>query len=208
MSSETSKSDARERLLDVAEPIFARWGFEATALVDVAEAAAADGIEMHDHYDDKAALYAAVLERGTAPVFRVIAETIGQGQEPAQAVAGIIRAAMQALGDRPEVALLIEREALDGGGRLTPLLTQIIAPAIAAGGKMASHDLDVGGWDDEDIPHIVLTMAQAVLGYFTMAAQVQELSGLNLLTDEGRERHTRFLIELTARIFPVPGRAR
>jgi len=115
---------------------------------------------------------------------------------------------MRALAERPDVAHLIAREALDGGGRLTPLLTEIIAPVIATGGKMAAHDIEEGGWEDEDIAHIVLTMAQATLGYFTMAAQVRELSGLNLLTEAGRERHTRFLIELTARIFPVPGCAR
>ena len=205
---DTKEQAARERILDVAEPIFAHRGFEGTALGDLVEGAEAAGASLHDHFDDKQSLYVAVLERCTAPVFSAIAETIGQGQEPAQAGADIIRAAMRALAERPDVAHLIAREALDGGGRLTPLLTEIIAPVIATGGKMASHDIDVGGWEDEDIPHIVLTMAQATLGYFTMAAQVRELSGLNLLTDAGRERHTRFLIELTARIFPVPGRAR
>ncbi len=199
---------ARERILDIAEPIFARWGFEGTALRDVTEAVDAQGLDLHAHFDDKGSLYAAVLERCTGPILRAIAETIDQGQEPAQAVADLIRTAMRALGERPDVAMLIEREAIDGGGRLTPLLIEMLAPAVAAGGRMASHDLEAGGWEDEDIPHIVLTMAQAVLGYFTMAAQVQELSGVNLSTEAGRERHTRFLIELTARIFPVPGRAR
>ena len=198
---------SRERILNAAESIFAWKGLEATTPRDVARAAGLDESDVLEEFDEIELLYAAVLERAVGPVLREIASTIGSGDEPAQAASGIIRAAMENLAARPEVASIIQREALTGGGRLTPLLVEVIAPVVAAGGKMAALDIDESGWEDEDIPHIVLVMCQAVLGYFTMGALVQELSGLHLLNETGVERHTRFLIELTARIFPIPGRA-
>jgi len=199
---------SRDHILDSAESIFAWKGLEATSLRDVARGAGLDEQGVREYFADVESLYVAVLDRAVGPVLREIADTIGRGKEPAQAVAGILRTTMRALSERPQVPAIIQREALTGGGRLTPLLVDIIAPAVAAGGFMASVDLDEGGWEDDDIPHIVLTMCQAVLGYFTTGSLVQELSGRQLLSESGRERHTRFLIELTARLFPIPGRAR
>src|SRR5262245_4789995 len=58
----------RERILDVAEALFAAHGFAGTSMREIAGAADLTAASLYNHFDGKEALYAAVLERGIRPL--------------------------------------------------------------------------------------------------------------------------------------------
>ena len=57
-----------ERLLDVAERLFAEKGYAGTAVRDIARAAGLTAPSLYNHFDGKQALYEAVLARGVQPL--------------------------------------------------------------------------------------------------------------------------------------------
>ena len=58
----------RDRILDVAEELFAEWGYERTGLRDIAAEVPLRQPSLYNHFPTKAALYEAVIERALSPV--------------------------------------------------------------------------------------------------------------------------------------------
>lgn len=77
-----------QRLLDVAEQLFAERGFGGTTLRDVAEAAGIREPGIYNHFANKEVLYCAVLERGLQPMADVM-DALLAGSSSMQDIAGL-----------------------------------------------------------------------------------------------------------------------
>lgn len=60
------RADRREQILDAATRAFARTGYAATSLDDIADEAAVTRVILYRHFESKNAMYRAVLERAGA----------------------------------------------------------------------------------------------------------------------------------------------
>jgi AcrR family transcriptional regulator len=197
----------RERILDAAEALFAAHGYEGTTLRDVASSVGIRNPSLYNHFDNKESLYEAVLERGLGPVLRLLREFVESGRDASTAEEEIVAVIMAVLAARPDLPRLLQHEALAGGQRLTPTLRAFIGPILSHGHLMAEPRAREAGWGKDDVPLLVLALVQVVLGFFTMAPLYKELNGTDLLAERALARQTRFLIELSERLFtPVPGR--
>ena len=65
------------RLLDVAEALFARHGYDGTSLRQIAEGAGIKEPGIYNHFSGKPALYEAVLFRALNPIASTLADRIG-----------------------------------------------------------------------------------------------------------------------------------
>jgi AcrR family transcriptional regulator len=83
------RAERREQILDAATRAFARSGFAATSLDDVAAEAGITRMILYRHFDSKAGMYRAVLDRACTR----LAETVGTGDYGDDAVAVLVRAA-------------------------------------------------------------------------------------------------------------------
>jgi TetR/AcrR family transcriptional regulator len=191
----------RERILDAAEALFAERGFEGTTLRDVAASVGLRNPSLYNHFDSKESLYAAVLERDLGPLLRLLVDMVEQRREATAEAEKIIAAAMQVLAARPGVARLVQHEILSGGQRLTPLLRDYIVPILSTAHEMSADRALAAGWEKDDVPLIVLAMLHVVVGFFTMAPLYKDLNGIDLLAEPAVARQTRFLIELSERLF-------
>jgi AcrR family transcriptional regulator len=81
----------REQILAAATRAFARSGFAATSLDDVADEAAVSRVILYRHFASKADLYRAVLDRACA---RLVAE-VGEGDYTSASVDALIAAAVE-----------------------------------------------------------------------------------------------------------------
>jgi AcrR family transcriptional regulator len=191
----------RERVLDAAEALFAERGYEGATLRDVATRVGLRIPSLYNHFDSKESLYAAVLERGLGPVLRLLTEFVEQRRDTASAAEGIIGGVMPLLAERPALARLVQHETLSGGQRLTPMLREFVAPIFARGHDVAEPSAREAGWEKDDVPLLVLAMYHVVLGFFSMAPLYKDLNGTDLLASEALARQTRFLIQLSERLF-------
>ena len=194
----------RERILDAAEALFAERGFDGTTLRDVASRVGVRNPSLYNHFDSKESLYAAVLERDIGPLLGLLVGFVERGTDAITAGEEIIAAATRLLAERPEVARLVQHETLTGGQRLTPMLRDFIAPIFRHGHEMAEERALAAGWQKEDVPLLVLAMYHVVVGFFTMAPLYRDLNGTDLLDEQAVARQTRFLIELSERLFTPP----
>jgi TetR/AcrR family transcriptional regulator len=119
---------SRRRILDAAERLFARHGFEGASLAEIGEAAGVSRGTPSYFFGSKEELYAAVLERLHAdrtarlePAFRPLVEW-AEAKSPSRPLRTVLNRGvgdyLDFLRDRPTYVDIIEREALAGGERL------------------------------------------------------------------------------------------
>ena len=189
-----------ERILDVAEQLFAERGYDGATLRDVATRVGVRAPSLYNHFASKDELYAAVLERGIGPVMELLVRTAaadGQPSDPGKLVTDL----MEILARRPAIPRLVQHETLAGGQRLTPILRSWIVPAFERAHELVAANPAAQSWSREQIPLLVLAMYHVVVGYFTFASFYRDLGGDELLGEAALEAQTRFLRELVERLF-------
>jgi len=111
----------RERILDVAERLFAQKGLAGTAVRDIAREASLTAPSLYNHFDGKQALYEAVLTRGVQPLFDLIAgRAPSEFSAPAQGE--FLDQIVDHLAEHPNIAKLIQHESLTGGASLSQIV--------------------------------------------------------------------------------------
>jgi AcrR family transcriptional regulator len=83
------RAERREQILAAATRAFARAGFTATGLDDIAAEAGITRVILYRHFESKADMYRAVLDRACTR----LAETVGTGGDGDDAIPALVRAA-------------------------------------------------------------------------------------------------------------------
>jgi AcrR family transcriptional regulator len=83
------RAERREQILDAATRAFARTGFAATSLDDIAAEAGITRVILYRHFESKADMYRAVLDRACTR----LAQTVGTGEFDDNAIPTLVRAA-------------------------------------------------------------------------------------------------------------------
>ena len=181
----------RERILDVAERLFARKGLAGTAVRDIAREAGLTAPSLYNHFEGKQALYEAVLIRGVQPLFDMIA---GLARiEPDDARTGdILDQIVDHLAARPDIAKLIQHESLTGGPSLSQIVDGWLRPIVSAG-LIAMGNNAESIWSEEERPLAVSAWIHVILGHFALAPLLEELFGVDPLSPEQLDRQKSFL---------------
>ncbi|MFQ5698219.1 MAG: TetR/AcrR family transcriptional regulator [Myxococcota bacterium] len=183
----------RERILSVAEKLFAERGFAGASLRDVAGRVGIRTPSLYNHFSSKEALYEAVLSRAIRPLVELLSDVAAR-DAPRQSSRVIVERVMEHLRQHPLLPRLVQQEVVCGGERLSPALREWLGPIFAHAHHLTRERSR--RWSPDEIPHVVLAIYNAVLGYFTMAPLCAEIGGLDLLSSAALERQTRILGEL------------
>jgi AcrR family transcriptional regulator len=189
-----------ERILDVAEEAFADKGFEGATLREVADRVGIRIPSLYNHFDSKAALYAAVLDRGIGPLLKTLVESAkirGDRGQPED----IVGQTLELLAQRPNLPRLVLHETLAGGEHLRQLLQSWLGPLLDQAEGLVAAGPAADRWEHEQLPHLVLAMYHIVVGYFAIAPLYRELNGTDLLAPEALQRQTDFVKKLAALLF-------
>ncbi|MDE0884439.1 MAG: TetR/AcrR family transcriptional regulator [Myxococcota bacterium] len=190
--------ETSEHILDAAEACFARKGYAGTTLRNVADVVGIRIPSLYNHFANKEALYAAVLERGMGPVLSVLSASMEDGSGDYPEPNSLIREMMMLLGDRPNLPRLVQYELLAGGHHLAPLLENWLRPAIAQSMKILKSTPAVRRWGPDQMPYLLVTFFNIVVGHFTTASLTESLMGNNPLSAEGLAESSKFYGELFA----------
>ena len=182
---------SRERILDVAERLFARKGLAGTAVRDIAREAGLTAPSLYNHFDGKQALYEAVLTRGVRPLFELIEEF--RRVEPDDVRTGdLLDRIVDHLASRPDIAKLIQYESLTGGASLNRIVHGWLRPIVANGLAALEHSRD-SVWTEEERPLAVAAWIHVILGHFALAPLMEALFEVDPLSPEQIDRQKRFL---------------
>jgi TetR/AcrR family transcriptional regulator len=188
-------SATRERILDVAEALFAERGLAGTGVREIARSAELTPASLYNHFAGKQALYDAVIERGVRPLLEVVGR-LPTREHTAEAFDDAIDAIMAHLAEHPHLARLIHHETISGGESLKGLVHYWIRPLLEqAQAEVRAVASDY--WSDDEAPLMIAGWLHLVLGHFAMAPMLQEIFGEDPLAPRNLERQTRFLRKLS-----------
>jgi AcrR family transcriptional regulator len=137
-------SARRAQLIDVGRVVFAKNGYEATSVEEIAERARVSKPVVYEHFGGKEGLYAVVVDREMEYVVRRISEAIATGT-PRERVEHAALAFLTYVKDHPDGFAILTHDAPAASGRsgLSSLLNDVaerVGDVFAASFKDAGYD--------------------------------------------------------------------
>ena len=189
-------ADIRERILDTAEERFARQGYAATPLREIAESVGVNQAMVHYYFGSKHDLLRQVLERTFEPLAIAIAQMRQAGHAPVPEISRLISSTVRA---HPNLPVLMVREVMLPGGAMQQPFLEDMAPRLggALPGMLAGEQAQ--GRLAQDLDTGITAMLLLALSVFPYIVRDVAEPGLGIPYDEAGlnalERHIGHLLE-------------
>jgi AcrR family transcriptional regulator len=194
-------ASSRDKILDVAEALFARRGYAGVGMREVAEAAHLGKSSLFHHFRSKASLYLAVLAR--------VLDRIAERVAPAQAASGdalerldaTVDALVDALAEHPTTARLLLRGLFEDddlpeeAGEELRGVEEALGAILGNVQRLLREGIEAGVLRPVSVPDTVQTLIGATVYHFASGDFGEELLGQPLLSSDAVRRRK---IELKA----------
>ena len=187
------------RILDAAEAMFAKRGYSAASLRDIAVEANVTQPALYNHFGSKEALYRAVLQRGLGPSLDLLKSLVDQPLSH-EALIDLPGRALDLLADhQPIAAFLIQAahsEGDEGGEIASEWLEQLLGISRtvneAASGEIAETDIMLRQ----------IALFHLCCGYFWSAPLIARYTGRNIQDADMIAAQKRLLASVMGQLFP------
>jgi AcrR family transcriptional regulator len=137
-------SERRAQLIDVGRAVFAKHGYEATSVEEIADRAKVSKPIVYEHFGGKEGLYAVVVDREMDYVVRRIVEAIAEGTARARVERASL-AFLTYVRDHPDGFAVLSQDSpmTSSSGRLSSLLNELaerVGDLFATSFKEAGYD--------------------------------------------------------------------
>lgn len=182
------KSDAansREKLLDAAIDLFARYGYDPVSTKAVAEAAHLTQSMVHYHFGSKEELWKAAIDRlmrsrGRAfPVSRLELKDV----DPVTRLKILVRRLVEANAAEPNYPRILMHEAMARTPRLKWLIDQYVGPGFEAFDKAVRLAIEAGVIRDLPVSEVTGIITSATSLTFSISAVTSRIYGADVSSD-------------------------
>jgi len=186
----TSDQSSREKILDVAEALYARRGFAGVGMREVAEAAGLGKSSLFHHFRSKVQLYLAVLERVLGRLDDRLGDVLSQAIGPVEKLDRWMDAAIDTFAEQPSTArillrALFEDDAFDTGDWPEgQAVDRRLASVLEGVSRLLHEGMKSGAFRRASAPHVVQTLVGAALYHFASGDVGEGLLGGPLLSAE------------------------
>lgn len=118
--------NTKTRILTTAISLFAKSGFSAVSMREIAKAAGISAPALYNHFDSKEALYQAAVSEAFADKDENLYSALNNEGTPLERLRGFVYLMANALHDDPAFGILMQRELLDGDEVRLRFLSQTI----------------------------------------------------------------------------------
>ncbi|MEZ5573862.1 MAG: TetR/AcrR family transcriptional regulator [Halioglobus sp.] len=160
-------SPAKTRILDAAEGLFANKGYDATSIVDIAEAVGIRGPAIYKHYGSKADVYDAVIDRLFSPLQTIAKLPVSPAD--AQSLELLEKLVKHHI-DNPNIPRIIQQATLNSGEHLEKLVSDWYRPFFSNILRQTSA-----------MTPVIMAFHSMLLGYITLAPLHQKIFQLDPL---------------------------
>jgi TetR/AcrR family transcriptional regulator len=179
---DSTDKEARGSILDAAEQLFARDGFDATTIKQIGAAASLNPALIYYYFGDKRGLHKAVIERFGRELFTRAGHALDAAESPQDVLRAIVSTQSAMFSGYPQRARILARELIDHDAAHAQELLETLArnvfarlrDAIAEGQRRGSFRRDVD-------PGYAAVSTIAQLVYFHLARPVVQ----TVLRDRG-----------------------
>lgn len=175
---QTKGERTRARIMDAAEELFARQGFQATTLREIAEAASLREPGLYNHFAGKDALYEAVLDRSLQPLETLITAHHADAFTPAAAMA-MVGELLRLLARHPPMSALFYQaiQSFSGDNAASAAAQRILR--LFTKGRGLNRQVMPG--DEDTIVLQGIALFNLCCGYFLAQPLMRELAGIDAL---------------------------
>lgn len=201
MDHATAPPSSRDKILDVAEVLFARRGYAGVGMREVAEQAGLGKSSIFHHFKSKDALYGEVLGEVLGRIRLVLDPIVASDAKPDLRLVAWVEGLVDALATYPSTARLLMR-ALVEDDPLGPDLPEAIAAesvlsSILDGIRtLLDEGVKTGVFRDVSIPHSVQTLIGATVYHFASGEFGENLLGRPLISTEAVRRRKTELVRM------------
>ncbi len=193
-------TDTRDRVLQVAQVLFAERGYRGTSLRDIAKRIGIKAPSLLHHFPSKQLLYLAVLDK----MFESLedaANAIAWGRENRQErMRQAVGNAIDFIAMHPDFVRIMWKEMADESGIGRQVLKRRLPPLFSTAVNFIFRGQRDGEFRPEVDPlHFMWSLNSITIGYFTTAAMLRRLWGMNLLEPAMIERRKREVIDMVER---------
>jgi AcrR family transcriptional regulator len=185
---------SREKILDVAEALFARRGFAGVGLAEVAAVAGLGKSSLFHHFRTKAHLYLAVLGRVLARIAEALEPALARRGDPFARLQAASDALIDALAEHPTRARLLLRglfeddDLPEGAARERRAVEESLAGILAGLQALLRDGIEVGAFRRVSVPHALQTLIGATVYHFASGDFGEGLLGQPLFGAEAVRR--------------------
>jgi AcrR family transcriptional regulator len=191
---EQAPPSSREKILEVAEALFARRGFAGVGLREVAAQVGLGKSSLFHHFRSKTELYLAVLDRVLVRIEDRTRAAFDSPGTPLERLDGMIDALIDALAEQPTTARLLLRslfeeddfpvEATEGVEALDAIIARILVRLEG----LLSEGTQLGVFRRTSAAHTIQTLIGATVYHFASGEFGEGLIGRPLLSAEAVRR--------------------
>ena len=198
-----TSSNSREKILDVAEALFASRGFAGVGLSAVADQVGLKKSSLFHHFPSKAVLYAEVLGRVVSRIEAGVGPALAASGRAAERIDRVIDQLIDALAEHPTSARLLLRSLFeDDTPRVAEATGQVglddrIQALLDGVGAIVSAGIESGEFRPVAIPDLLQTLIGATIFHYASGPFGETLFGGPLFTSGAvarRKREVRSLL--------------
>jgi AcrR family transcriptional regulator len=181
--------ETRDRILEAAEKVFAKRGFDAATTREIAALSETNVATLYTYFAGKEALYAAVIERAIAPLIELMDRFAEESDKPGVA-AETIHAVLTRLADHEETTRLIYREVVGDGPLAETLTRSLFEPLVA---RVCGELRSAGHVSSSMEPFIASLFLHLSFSHVALAPLLSRIFDLDMLSPESLERQVRVI---------------
>jgi len=181
------------RIMDAAEDLFARQGYEGTSLRQIAEGAGIREPGLYNHFSSKQGLYEAVLHRALDPMARALEEHLAQASG-LRDYTDLPAVMTDMLLDHPQMAALFQQSLQGDSSSVGNQLMQDWLDRLFSQGMRNMKEIGPPGEEDRAAMAInVVAMFNLTTGYFLSQRALDSLDGGDMKSPENIARQKSLL---------------
>jgi AcrR family transcriptional regulator len=187
MKSAPQKQASRDKILDVAEALFARRGFAGVGLSEVADGTGLGKSSLFHHFHSKASLYAAVIGRILARIEAMLLRALAHGGDPLARLDRLMDALIDELAAHPTYPRLLLRSLFEDDELAGDLPEEREANAtlrriVGSMGQLLREGMAAGVFRLSSVAHTLQTLIGITIYHFASGEFGDELVGRPILS--------------------------
>jgi TetR/AcrR family transcriptional regulator len=192
--------DTRDRVLQVAQALFAERGYRGASLRDISSRIGIKAPSLLHHFSSKDELYLAVLDRIFTRLEAAAAPIVTGHQSHRERIRRAGEGAIDFIAARPHFGRIVWNECVDEKGVGRQMIKRRVPPLFKSMVDFIREGQELGEFRSEVDPfHFVMNLMSVTLGYFTTAAMVRRIWNQDLLEAHTIERRKHEVMDLVAR---------
>jgi TetR/AcrR family transcriptional regulator len=205
VASPVSSPSSRDKILDVAEALFARRGYAGVGLREVADAAGLGKSSLFHHFRSKTQIYGEVLDRVLHRIGERVGPALRSAAGPEERLERTIATLVDSLAEHPSTSRLLLRALFEDeefGEQTPPELEgaeRTLAAILADVSRLIEAGVARGVFRKVSVPDTLQSLIGATVYHFASAEVGESLTGGPLFASEAVARRRRELIELFRR---------